>query len=134
LRGDRDTLDFRVQGLGVTSNWVGWLDEKIAYFVDRRSREVIVAEKSDVRIKTDSEKSRSKPFKATIRIGELNWPVVISRDSYDCYREWKFDRDEDERDRAEEQEEKRSRRRKNDRDEGPPTGIQRRSSRQDDDG
>jgi hypothetical protein len=115
-------ISFQVRAFAHQKNWLGQLREKFAFFVEKMSKEVLIAEKRDVSIKTHGKVLLSKTLKAKVRIGEQSWEAVISPESFDRFRDWKFAEDEDEPDRADESD---------DEEREPQTGIRGKADRED---
>jgi hypothetical protein len=144
LKGDvkveQDMVAFQARGFAQQKQWLGRLGDEAAVFVEKMSKEILVARKKKVRIKPHGKVLLGKSLKASVTIGKQHWEAVISSTSFDRFRDWKLaeDEDADEDYRGNEPEaaehEPETGIRKNDRrDEEPPTGIKRRRSGAEDD-
>jgi hypothetical protein len=135
---DEDIVGFQVRTFGQQKQWRGMLCRKWAAFVDKVWKEVLVASREEVSIEPDGKVLLGQTLKATVRIRDQKWEALVSPQSFDRFRDWKFEDDEhvafpaDAAD-AEQAERDTSFRARDARDEEPPTGIARRPSHPEDD-
>jgi hypothetical protein len=130
---DEDIITFQVRTFAQQKEWRGQLRQDVAVFVEKMSKEVLVAPRAGVRITPHGKALLGKSLKATVKIRDHTWEALLSPKAFDRYRDWKFSADADESDRADERRAETGIRAKEDRDEDSPTGIKRRPRPRDDD-
>jgi hypothetical protein len=113
---DDDIILFQVRAFFGQKNWRGQLGQRVAFFVEQMTKEVLVADKDDMRVKPHGKVFLGKSLKASVRINDHKWEAQISQTSYDRYCDWQDRQDEDDRDRQ------------------PRTGIRPRDDRDEDSG
>ncbi len=136
VKENEDIVAFQVSGFGQQKQWRGKLEKNVAIFVDKVSKEMMIAPKEEVSIVPYSKVLIGKTLKATVKIAEHKWEALVSPESFDNYRHWKFSEDEDDRvDEADEDERKPETgiQAKDEREEEPPTGIKRQEPRPEED-
>jgi hypothetical protein len=112
---NEDIVVFQVRAFAQGKEWRGQLRDRVVIFVEKMSKELMVAARDEMSIVPYSKVLIGKTLKATVKIAEHKWEALISPTSFDNYRHWKFAEDDDEYDRVDEA----------DADERPPeTGIQ----------
>jgi hypothetical protein len=123
---DEDIVTFQVRPFAQHPKaWRGQLGRNGAVFVDKNSKEVLVAPKEEVRIEPHGKVLIGQTLKASVKIRDHKWEALISPTSFDRYRDWKFREDNDQNYRADEADEREPEtgiRAQDDREE-PPTGI-----------
>jgi hypothetical protein len=131
---EEDMVVFQTKGFMYQKQWRGRLRRNVALFVEKRTKEVVATDKADMSIEPRGKVLLGKSLKATIQIGEQTWQAVLSPESFDHFRDWKFSNDEEKYFRAQETT-PRTRgagiRRERDRDADAPTSIKRRRSGED---
>ncbi|HZT79020.1 MAG TPA: hypothetical protein VFA26_02260 [Gemmataceae bacterium] len=123
---DEDIITFRVRVFPQEKEWRGQLGRDVAFFVEKMSKEVLVAHRGQVNIEPHGKVLLGKTLKATVRIRQHRWEAMISPEAFDRFRDWKFAEDEDDYYRGGEpggREPETGIRATGDRREGPPTGI-----------
>ena len=135
---DENIVGFQVKTFGQQKSWRGRLARGVAIFVDKRTKEVLVAPTEDVRIEPHGKVFLGSSYKAQVQIREHKWEAVVSPQSLDRYRDWKDYEGEggDYREDLagpDESEPQTGIRAKDDRDNERETGIKRRRSPSEDD-
>ncbi len=128
---DESIIGFQVRGFGQQKAWRGQLGQDVAIFVEKTTNEVLVGDRGDVSIKPHGKVLLGSSLKARVRIGDQAWDALISPQSFDRYRDWKFREDEDAAGRGgeadvDEREPQTGIRGQDDRGNDPPAGIKKR--------
>jgi len=92
---DEDIVGFRVKNFWQQAQWRGGLSSHAALFVQRVTKEVLVARKEDVFIEPHGKVLLGNSLKAMVKIGDHKWGALISPQAFDRFREWKFDDSDD---------------------------------------
>jgi hypothetical protein len=82
--------DFQFFGSSRQRQWRCLLGRDVAVFVDRRTKEVLVADKANVSIAPYGKAFLSSKIKANVKFKDKNWEVTMSPTSFDRFRDWKF--------------------------------------------
>jgi len=123
---EEDIINFEVRAFTQQKAWRGQLGRNVAVFVEKMSKEVLVAHKEEVRIEPHGKMLLRQSLKASIKIRDHKWEALISPRSFDRFRDWKFREDDDYREDetdAVEREPEKGIRAKDNWDEGPSTDI-----------
>jgi hypothetical protein len=94
---DEDIIGFQVRGgfAQQQRQWRGLLCRKWAAFVDKASKEVLIAPKDEVSIEPHGKVLLGQTLKAMVRIRDQKWEALVSPTSFDRFRDWKFGEGED---------------------------------------
>jgi hypothetical protein len=94
---DEDIITFDVPGWPQQKSWIGELRrDGIAVFVDKMSKEVMVAHKEEIRIEPHGKVLLGKTLKTSVEVADYKAKAQISPTAFDRFRDWKFADDEDE--------------------------------------
>jgi hypothetical protein len=99
---DEDIIGFSARTFNQQLVWRGRLGRNVAMFVEKKTKEVLVAGKEDVSIEPHGKVLIGQTLKAAVRIREHKWEALVSPRSFDRFRDWKFSEDDDEYDRDDE--------------------------------
>jgi hypothetical protein len=99
---DEDIIGFQARTFNQQLAWRGRLGRNAALFVEKKTKEVLVAGKEDVNIEPHGKVLIGQTLKAAVRIREHKWEALVSPRSFDRFRDWKFSEDDDEYDRDDE--------------------------------
>ncbi len=94
IQKDADIVTFEVRAFTRQKIWNGQLGQRIAVFVEKMSKEIVVARKEEVNITPHGKVWLGKSFKASVLIGKHQWEAVIAPTSFDRFRDWKRRGDE----------------------------------------
>jgi hypothetical protein len=123
---DEDIVTFSASTFMQKKMWRGQLRDNVAVFVDKMSKEILVADKADVRIEPHGKVLIGKTLKASVKILDQKWEALIAPTEFERYRDWKFREDEnygDDKGDEYEREPETGIRARDDRVEKPPAGF-----------
>ncbi len=92
---DEDIVGFRTKTFWQQAQWRGGLSAHAAIFVQKVTKETLVAWKKDVFIEPRGKVLLGSSLKAKVKIGDYKWDALMSSQSFDRYRAWKFDEIDD---------------------------------------
>ncbi len=119
---DEDIILITVRTFGQQREWRGQLRDNAAVFVEKFTKEVLVALPGELRIEPHGQVPIGRQLKAAVRLKDKKWEALIMPQSFERYRDWKFPEVEDNYRRPNEREPEPDLRVTDKRDE-PPTGI-----------
>ena len=89
--GDQQIVTFHVKGFSQLKIWRGQLGQNAAVFVEKTSREVLVAQKDEVNIERRGKLLLGETLKASIKIRDHKWESLISPAAFNRLVDWKMD-------------------------------------------
>jgi hypothetical protein len=92
---EEDIVGFRTKTFWQQAQWRGGLGAHAAIFVHLTTKEALVAWKKDVFIEPRGKVLLGSSLKAKVRIGDYKWDALVSSQSFDRYRAWKFSDSDD---------------------------------------